>query len=209
MKKILFILLILNSPSLILSSLAQQPIAETDSVWVEGRVVEAATGQPQTSCEVQFLQEGEAKAVAFCDDKGYYSIGWMPTGLYTLSVLSAGTSLYYAEIQLNESAMVNIALMPDTVNLRALPPTEVNAKRHMLGPLLITSANDPRLWNFNNVEVLRDSGPACADLSGGPAHPKGNGMGMMLLTPPIWILCNEPWDPTPKKKETPNQLLPR
>lgn len=202
MKKILLILLILNSPFLIINSLAQQPVVETDSVWIEGRVVEAATGKPQISCEVQFLQDGEAKAVVFCDEEGYYSIGWMPTGLYTLSVLSGGASLYYAEFQLSESAMINIALMPDTVNLHALPPTEVNASRHKLGEKLITSPDDPRLWNFNNIEVLRDSGPASADLSGGPAHPKGNGMGMMLLTPPIWILCNEPWDPTPKKKET-------
>ena len=199
MKKILFLSLILDFSY---CASAQQPNVETDSVWVEGRVVEAATGQPQTSCEVQFLQEGEAWAVAFCDKEGYYSVGWMPAGLYTLSVLSGGTSLYYAEIQLSESAMVNIALMPDTVALHALRPTEVTASRHMLGPLLITSPNDPRLWNFNDVEVLRDSGPASADLSGGFAHPRGNGMGMMLLTPPIWVLCNEPWDPTPKKKET-------
>lgn len=175
-----------------LFAFAQQPNAETDSVWVEGRVIEAATGQPQTSCEVQFLQEGEAKAIAFCDKDGYYSIGWMPRGLYTLSVLSGGASLYYAEFQLSESAMINIALMPDTVNLHALPPTEVNASCHKLGPLLITSSNDPRLQPF----------PANQDFSGGPNHPKGDGMGMMLLTPPIWILCNEPWDPTPKKKES-------
>ncbi len=185
-----------------LFAFAQQPNAETDSVWVEGRVIEAATGQPQTSCEVQFLQEGEAKAVAFCDKEGYYSIGWMPVGLYTLSVLSGGASLYYAEFQLSESAMINIALMPDTVNLHALRPTEVNASRHKLGEKLITSPDDPRLWNFNGIWELMCAGSASADLSGGPDHPKGDGMGMMLLTPPIWILCNEPWDPTPKKKET-------
>ena len=196
MKKILTILLIFNSQFSIFNLFAQQP--EPDTVWMEGRVIETATGLPQANCEVQLLQEGESKAVAFCDEEGYFSIGWMPTGLYTLSVFHDGKSLYYTEFQLTQSAMVNIALLPDTVDLHALRPTEVTATRHMLGPLLITSPNDPRLWNFNDIEVLRDTGPACADLSGGFSHSRGNGMGIMLLTPPIWILCNEPWNPTPK-----------
>ena len=139
--------------------------AQTDSVWMEGRVTDAASGQPQTACEVQLLQEGEAKAVTFCDEEGYFTIGWTPVGTYTLSVLSEGTSLYYAEIQLTESAMVNIALMPDTVNIRALKPVAVNATRHKLGNRLITNADDPRLWNFCGVEALMVSGPASVDLS--------------------------------------------
>ena len=201
MKKILFdCLIVLLLECFHLSPChAQQP--EPDTVWMEGRVTEAATGQPQPNCEVQLLQEGESKAVAFCDEEGYFSIGWMPTGLYTLSVFHDGKSLYYTEFQLTQSAMVNIALLPDTVDLHALRPTEVTASRHKLGEKLITSPDDPRLWNFNGVEALWDSGPASADLSGGFAHPRGNGMGMMLLTPPIWVLCNEPWNPTPTKKE--------
>lgn len=202
MKKILFdCLIVLLLECFHLSPChAQQPIVEPDTVWVEGRVIETATWQPQPNCEVQLLKEGESKAVAFCDKEGYFSIGWMPTGLYTLSVLHDGKSLYYTEFQLTQSAMVNIALMPDTVNLHALPPAEVTATRHKLGEKLITSPDDPRLWNFNGIWELMDAGPASADLSGGFAHPRGNGMGMMLLTPPIWVLCNEPWDP-PKKKE--------
>ena len=196
MKKILLILLIFIFQFSIFNLSAQQP--EIDTVWVEGRVIEVATGQPQPNCEVQFLQEGEAKAVAFCDEEGYFSIGWMPTGLYTLSVLHDGNALYYSEFQLTQSAMVNIALMPDTVDLHALRPAEVTASRHKLGEKLITSPDDSRLWNFNGIWELMDAGPASADLSGGFAHPRGNGMGMMLLTPPIWILCNEPWNPTPK-----------
>ena len=97
--------------------------AQTDSVWMEGRVTDAASRQPQTACEVQLLQEGLAKAVAFCDEEGYFSIGWTPVGTYTLSVLLGGTSLYYAEIQLMESAMVNIALMH--INGEMTPPSEL------------------------------------------------------------------------------------
>lgn len=139
--------------------------AQTDSVWVEGRVTDAATSRPQTSCEVQLLQEGAARAVAFCDDEGYYTIGWMPMGAYTLSVLSGGTSLYYAELQLMESAMVNIALMPDTVDLHALEAVEVTGIKHKLGGELITSPDDTRLWNFNGIWELMCAGPASADLS--------------------------------------------
>lgn len=136
--------------------------AQTDSVWMEGRVTDAASGQPQTACEVQLLQEGEAKAVTFCDEEGYFTIGWTPVGTYTLSILSEGTSLYYAEIQLTESAMVNIALMPDTVNIHALKPVAVNATRHKLGDKLITSADDHRLWDMFGHGL---GGPASADLS--------------------------------------------
>lgn len=192
MKKILFdCLIVLLLECFHLSPChAQQP--EPDTVWMEGRVIEVATGQPQPNCEVQLLQEGESKAVAFCDEEGYFSIGWMPTGLYTLSVFHDGKSLYYTEFQLTQSAMVNIALLPDTVDLHALRPTEVTASRHKLGEKLITSPDDPRLQPY----------PVNQDFSGGPCmKPRGNGMGIMLLTPPIWILCNEPWNPTPTKKE--------
>lgn len=192
MKKILFdCLIVLLLECFHLSPChAQQP--EPDTVWMEGRVIEVATGQPQPNCEVQLLQEGESKAVAFCDEEGYFSIGWMPTGLYTLSVFYDGKSLYYSEFQLTQSAMVNIALLPDTVDLHALRPTEVTASRNKLGEKLITSPDDPRLQPY----------PANQDFSGGPCmKPRGNGMGIMLLTPPIWILCNEPWNPTPTKKE--------
>lgn len=201
MKKILFdCLIVLLLECFHLSPChAQQP--EPDTVWMEGRVTEAATGLPQPNCEVQLLQEGESKAVAFCDEEGYFSIGWMPTGLYTLSVFHDGKSLYYSEFQLTQSAMVNIALLPDTVDLHALRPTEVTASRNKLGEKLIISPDDPRLWNFNGVEALWDSGPASADLSWPTLNGRNPYKHSMLLTPPIWILCNEPWNPTPTKKE--------
>ena len=173
--------------------------AQTDSVWVEGRVTDAATSRPQTSCEVQLLQEGAARAVAFCDDEGYYTIGWMPTGRYTLSILSGGSSLYIAEIHLTESIMMNIALMPDTVNLRALDPIAVNGRKHQLGEKLITSPDDRRLWNFSGVEALMDSGPASADLS----WPGGNNpfwSSGLRSWRPAWL--DAPWTVKRKKEKS-------
>ena len=147
---------------------AQQPDIESDSVWVEGRVVDFATGQPLANCEVQFLFEGEAVAVTLSDSNGYYTLGWIPLGLYTFSVLSDGKTLHYNELQLTQSTIVNIALMPDTANLRPLHTTEVTAMR--IGPVYhpIKSPDDPRLWNLNNNPQLMDSGPARVDYSGGP-----------------------------------------
>ena len=169
--------------------------AQTDSVWMEGRVTDAASGQPQTACEVQLLQEGLAKAVAFCDEEGYFSIGWTPVGTYTLSVLLGGTSLYYAEIQLTESAMVNIALMPDTVNIRALKPVAVNATRHKLGDRLITSPDDRRLWDMFGHGL---GGPASADLSWGTPDGRNPYWSSGLRSwRPAWL--DAPW--TVKRKK--------
>lgn len=144
--------------------------AQTDSVWMEGRVTDAATGEPQSLCEVQLhgsalhpckASDSEASAIAFCDDQGYFSIGWVPVGVYTLSVLSEGKTLHYAELKLEENAMVNIALMnSDTVMFRALRTVTVTETKHKLGDRLITSPDDPRLWNFNNNPILYGIGPA-------------------------------------------------
>ena len=46
---------------------------------------------------------GEAKAIVFCDDRGFYSVGMMPVGLYSISVVAEGKSLHYAELQLAQS----------------------------------------------------------------------------------------------------------
>lgn len=133
--------------------------AQTDSVWVEGRVTNAITGEPQSLCEVQL--QGSFAAIAFCDKQGYFSVGWVPVGVYTLSVLSEGKTLHYAELALDENAMVNIALMnDDTLKFRTLKPALVTETRHKLGDRLITSPDDPRLWNFNNNPILYGIGPA-------------------------------------------------
>lgn len=176
--------------------------AQTDSVWMEGRVTDATSGKPQTACEVQMLQEGEAKAITFCDEEGYFTIGWTPVGTYTLSILSEGTSLYYAEIKLTESAMVNIALMPDTVDLRALEAVEVTGIKHKLGGELITSPDDTRLWNFNGIWELMCAGPASADLSWNTPNGRNPQWASHHLRSwrPAWL--DAPWTVKRKKEKT-------
>jgi hypothetical protein len=134
--------------------------AQDDSVWVEGIVTDAVTEKPESVCEVQLFQENEVKAIAFCDEEGRYTIGWMPPGTYSMSVISKGTTLYCAELSIMEDAILNIALVHDSLLTRTLAPVVVAEKKHGLGERLITSPDDYRLWNFNGTDVLWDIGPA-------------------------------------------------
>ena len=165
MKPLPFLLLIVFCQLSFLNLFAQKPVADTDSVWMEGRVTDATTGLPRKLCEVQLLQNNETKALAFCDDDGYYTIGWVPAGFYTLSVISDGKTLHYAEFQLSNNAMVEIVLMPDSVNLHPLRPARIVASANNTAYIPISSPDDPRLWNLNGVEALWESGPA-AKISG-------------------------------------------
>lgn len=160
------ILCLLASLSFLAS--AQQPENDdTDSVWVEGFITDALSGLPQPHCDVQLLQEGWNGVSALSDSTGFYSLGLVPVGTYTLSVVSSGRSLYYTELQLSQSVAVNIALMPDTMTSHILHAAEVTASR--IPPVYhpIKSPDDPRLWNLHANPILGDSGPASKDFSGG------------------------------------------
>lgn len=159
--------------------------AQDDSVWVEGVVTDAVTSEPETVCEVQLFQENEVKAIAFCDEEGRYTIGWMPAGTYSMSVISKGTTLYCAELSIMEDAILNIALVHDSLLTRTLAPVVVAEKKHGLGDRLITSPDDPRLWNFNNNPVLADIGPASSSC--------GNCMGEDYFSSPGHLAGWRPW----------------
>lgn len=158
---------------------------EADSVWVEGSITEARTGRAPKFCEVQMLQEGEVRAVAYSDTGGYYTIGWLAIGHYAISVVSDGRTLHYAEMELTENAMLNIVLLSDTLNTHTLKPAEVTAWRKGQVYIPITSPDDPRLWNMSGK---MEGGPASLDLSGGKVLPKSKSR----LTPlyahrPEWL----------------------
>ena len=159
--------------------------AQDDSVWVEGVVTDAVTNEPESVCEVQLFQENEVKAIAFCDEEGRYTIGWMPAGTYSMSVISKGTTLYCAELSIMEDAILNIALVHDSMLTRTLAPVVVAEKKHGLGERLITSPDDPRLWNFNNNPVLWDVGPA--------SYASGNSKGASYFNNPGNLAGWRPW----------------
>ncbi len=168
--------------------------AQDDSVWVEGIVTDAVTNEPETICEVQLFQENEVKAIAFCDEEGRYTIGWMPAGTYSMSVISKGTTLYCAELSIMEDAILNIALVHDSLLTRTLAPVVVAEKKHGLGERLITSPDDYRLWNFNGNPELWGIGPA--------SYASGNSMGAAYFNNPGKLAGWRPWwldAPFPKK----------
>lgn len=168
--------------------------AQDDSVWVEGIVTDAVTSEPETICEVQLFQENEVKAIAFCDEEGRYTIGWMPAGTYSMSVISKGTTLYCAELSIMEDAILNIALVHDSLLTRTLAPVVVAEKKHGLGERLITSPDDYRLWNFNGNPELWGIGPA--------SYASGNSMGAAYFNNPGKLAGWRPWwldAPFPKK----------
>lgn len=168
--------------------------AQDDSVWVEGVVTDAVTNEPETICEVQLFQENEVKAIAFCDEEGRYTIGWMPAGTYSMSVISKGTTLYCAELSIMEDAILNIALVHDSLLTRTLAPVVVAEKKHGLGERLITSPDDYRLWNFNGNPELWGIGPA--------SYASGNSMGAAYFNNPGKLAGWRPWwldAPFPKK----------
>ena len=159
--------------------------AQDDSVWVEGIVTDAVTNEPETICEVQLFQENEVKAIAFCDEEGRYTIGWMPAGTYSMSVISKGTTLYCAELSIMEDAILNIALVHDSLLTRTLAPVVVAEKKHGLGERLITSPDDYRLWNFNGNPELWGIGPA--------SYASGNSMGAAYFNNPGKLAGWRPW----------------
>ena len=168
--------------------------AQDDSVWVEGVVTDAVTNEPESVCEVQLFQENEVKAIAFCDEEGRYTIGWMPAGTYSMSVISKGTTLYCAELSIMEDAILNIALVHDSLLTRTLAPVVVAEKKHGLGERLITSPDDYRLWNFNGNPELWGIGPA--------SYASGNSMGAAYFNNPGKLAGWRPWwldAPFPKK----------
>ena len=185
-------------PFCLLTVLMWQTHAQSDSVWVDGRVIEATTGCPQAFCEVQLLQSDGIKALAFCDDSGNYTLGWVPAGSYTLSLLSGGKTLYYATLELDENAQLNIALMPATEELHTLAPVKVSESKHLLGSCLITSPDNRRLWNFNGNPALMDIGPASEDLSWpGGRNPLKNSLAKQR---PEWL--DAPFPKEEKKEAT-------
>lgn len=129
-----------------------------DSVFVTGTVVDHLTGEPRSSCIVQLLRGTDTAATALCDEEGDFATDLLPAGAYTLNVVLDGRHIYQMDLVLGDNASLNIAVITDTFSIRNLKPVEVNAQKHLLGELLITSPNDEFLSRY---EASND-GSGCA-----------------------------------------------
>ncbi len=116
-----------------------------EMIYVEGEVVNVVENIPLPFCEVQMLKGTKAVSHAKCDGAGNYVIPAMPAGEYALLITQFG----------------------DTTDLKQINLVEIKilAPRHMLAKmgLLITSPNDPRLWNFSGEMDGNDRSAAVAD----------------------------------------------
>ncbi len=146
--------------------------AQTDTIAITGTVYNQHTQKPEPFCLVQLLQDSVAKAVRVCDEEGFFFIDSLPTGSYTLRVGVGRVTLFQNDFELREYA--NLSIYVDTLQLINLRTVSINARRwvppmpmHRLEEqrLLISDADDYRLWNFSGK--MTESGPASADLSRG------------------------------------------
>ena len=125
--------------------------SETDSVLVMGEVVDRLSGDPLPLGYVHFLgADGDTVATAVCDTSGYFAVGYMPVGTYALIVSVKGLSLYRADLVLGDNADLHLSVITDSFYLRTLREVRIVSPKHELAAqgLLITSPDDPRLWDF-------------------------------------------------------------
>ena len=129
--------------------------AQTDSVMVFGTVTNYHMGTPMAACKVILSQEADTLCTAWSDAEGFFLLPQVPKGSYTLSV-ERDFSLYTANLVLAENAELGISV--DTVKHVQMHPVTITAPKHMLQERLITSPDDPRLWNFSGN--MHESFPA-------------------------------------------------
>lgn len=202
--------------------------SQVDSLTVEGIVVNEVDGNVLPLCNVQLLQEGHCVASAFTDYDGRFVMQTLAAGSYTFLVTQFGdTMMCYKGLSLRRDSRVRsivtpppagvgeLPLPPNHPNMVWLQPVNIRGTRNLLYRmgLLITSPDDSRLWNLSG----RMGSPAPASIAA-PLDEDGNydsslcGMPETLKqfltfgrklyrTPPIWVLCNEPWDPQPTQKK--------
>ena len=131
--------------------------SEADSVIVMGSVTDRLTGEPLPLGYVHFLGAGgDTVATAVCDTAGFFAVGYMPVGTYALVVSVKGLSLYRSDLVLGGNADLHLSVITDSFYLRNLPTVEIVEPRHELASqgLLITSPDDPRLWDFSYRPVF-------------------------------------------------------
>lgn len=119
---------------------------EADSVTLTGIVKNLHSGKPQAGCILSLRQNDTVVATALTDKGGEFALPPIPAGSYTLFVKLHGLSFYQSDLDLGQSADLNISI--DTLRVMQLKTVVVTAMKHMLGSLQITSVHDKRLWGF-------------------------------------------------------------
>lgn len=179
---------------------------ETDSVMLSGVVIYNDSRRPYPDCQLFFLQDSMVVAETVSDSDGTFFIPSMPTGNYKLYVKVKHFTMHQADLTIDGIAHLTVAV--DTVVFRTLKAVTVNAAKYLLGPLLITSRHDKRLWGLTSgyrdanasVALPPDAhGNSDAGADDGLVFPLGmpwqvqmaymtGKLGTRLITGPIWEL---------------------
>ena len=196
---------------------AQEPVEER--LTLTGTVYDRYSNEPLPWCILRFMQDSMTRAMVVTDRDGQFVLEGIPAGTYSLHAMVHGRSLHQADLVLNQSANLSIAI--DTVRLVNLRPVTIRQPKNMLGPSLITSTHDLRLWGFTagyrdanaSVAVPPDAhGNLDTGVSDGlmfdphipwqaqQAYLTGK-LGTMLLTPPIWELVPDRVIPAVQKEK--------
>lgn len=156
---------------MLLIALAVLPVAKAQELGggleVTSTVINGADGNPLPFCFVHLMRDGRSKAVAVTDYAGNYVLPSVAAGTYTVLVLQFGDTLmhYYKGLNIERDTWVRSVVMPPSDNgnndafpqyvdgkIKYLRPVLIYSRRHSqlakMG-LLITSPDDPRLWNFS------------------------------------------------------------
>ena len=137
--------------------------AQADSLTVEGTVVNGVDDNVLPLCKVHLIKDGICWASGISDYDGNYSLPPVVAGDYTFLVTQFGDTLMCVKgLRLSRNTMVRSVIQPPTGGFSTLPaisvgglvqlrPVSVSARKNLLYGLglLITSPNDPRLWDFS------------------------------------------------------------
>lgn len=133
-------------------------------VTVQGEVINGVDGNGLPLCSVQLLSGGRSRARAVSDYAGRYTLPQVPPGSYDIVVVQFGDTLCnYHGLTVMRNTHVRHIVQPPTGDrpeptldyasgIRLLRPVNIRVRVvNMLEPmgLLITSPDDPRLWNFS------------------------------------------------------------
>ena len=155
MKKVFFALLTV----VVAASVAH---GQSDRLSVTGTVVNGADGNPLPLCQVRLLQDGQCRASGVSDYAGHYSLSSAAPGIYDLLITQFGDTLMLCcGIALSRDTWARCVVQPpsdveatvayNTPGFMQLQPVLVVGRYHMLAYTghLITSPDDPRLWNMS------------------------------------------------------------
>lgn len=137
--------------------------AQADSLTVIGTVVNGVDDNVLPLCKVHLIKDGICWASGISDYDGNYSLPPVVAGDYTFLVTQFGDTLMCVKgLRLSRNTMVRSVIQPPMGGFSTLPaisvgglvqlrPVSVRARRNLLYGmgLLITSPNDPRLWDFS------------------------------------------------------------